>query len=447
MSSINSDNDALVFISALLRGNSKDRRWFKSSNVDHKVFGSDQKYAKWLIDYEKKAGVFPSVREFEKRFDTKLPNTNEAPKAAFQTVLELHMFTSMSKLFEDAQNNLQSGTSISEVWAKLKETAAATETYDSNTLNYVDFFDGASAVDSYRKKVEMSEAIENGTLILPDWPWPTMNELLDYSEFGEFIVFAARTSIGKTWIALFLALYWASKGFDVVFYSLENPKNKITARAACIEFDLAYKSFRRGTLTPKEVARLNKRSRETKGRKLKIVDLPELRSLTTTALKQDIQRKNPQIVVVDGAYLLKSSDYKRINNMSDQGGSVSKELVSMAKTEEVLMIATVQMNRDAEDDIKGKKAPANGPRKLKKVFGSDQWAQDADNMVIFSGSPLDNFREVSVDKGRESGVASFNINFYVNPPVFAEITDPNHKVNQTVENKDVVEFKTFDMPS
>lgn len=437
-------SDTLVFIASLLERKNA-QRWFDSQSIDETAFVSDQRYIRWVLEQKRLNGRYPSKRQFERRFSVSLPKPDKDYKGVMCAILDLTMFSSMSKIVENTQNLLESGKDVKDVMVEFKKQTNLLKIYEKNKLASVDAFDdGGRAKSLYDEKVRVAEAMRDGKLVLPTFPWPTLRALSSYIEFGEMIVFSARTSMGKTWMAIHMAVHWAMQGFKVVFYSLENPESKIIPRITCHRYGLPYKAFRDGLLTPKQVARWNRQARKDRGNfSLTVIDTPQLKSLSTDAIHEDLKERQCDVAVVDGAYLLKSPNHTKNTSMADHGGWISKDLVSMTKMLGIITLAMVQQGRDSEED-KANQKKLRQQNKLAKVYGTDQWAQDTDYLIVMAGIRAEKKRELILEKGRESAIGSFYTNFLLNPPNFDEMISTAPPPQQQESNDEpTVQFKSF----
>lgn len=146
---------------------------------------------------------------------------------------------------------------------------------------------------------------------------PVLDEDLIGSERGDFLLIAGTPRAGKSWL-LFKTLYnlW-QQGLNVMLFSYELSRKIIERRLDAIAAKVRYSRFRRGLLTHEEVRSFNRQLMKNKR-------LPGAFSVVVRGAADDvgssdmrgqldyiyskIQQEKPDIIGVDGFYLLKRGD-------------------------------------------------------------------------------------------------------------------------------------------
>lgn len=202
----------------------------------------------------------------------------------------------------------------------------------------------------------------------------------------EFIILAGRPSMGKSTVALSSALATAQRGIGVLFFSLEMPKHAYSVRMMC---DLAWAHDNRISYAEALAKTLHPRQADRLGRvaayheQLPVV-IDDQRGLTmaeiaarTRAEAQRFERAGHRLglVVVDHLGLIKPSG-RYAGNKVQEVGEISDALATLAKDQDVAVLALQQLNRGTE-------ARENKRPTLADLRNSGDLEQDAD-VVCFA---------------------------------------------------------------
>lgn len=196
---------------------------------------------------------------------------------------------------------------------------------------------------------------------------------------GELTLIGGRPSMGKTAVALSIALNTARAGHGVVIASLEmNPEamaiRAISEATAQAGRGVSYASIRRGSMAEEEFRHALDVSREVA--EMPIYFLPRHFSDMGAMISGVRQAKramgdNMRLVVVDYAQLLKSQARTRYEQITE----ISIALKNMAGALNVPVIALSQLSRTVEQ--RGDKRPM-----LSDLRESGQLEQDADAVIF-----------------------------------------------------------------
>jgi replicative DNA helicase len=203
---------------------------------------------------------------------------------------------------------------------------------------------------------------------------------------GDLIVFAARPSMGKTALALNIAVNMAIKEEKAVaFYSIEMSRIQVLMRMMAIHAKISMSSIRTGKphLTNKEWHDLELAAAELQKAKLFIDDSASLSivEMKARARKLKAERKL-DIVFVDYLQLIKvtGENLRRNDNRAQEVTIITAALKELAKELQIPVVAMAQLNR-APETRGGKRE--KGPRyQLSDLKESGSIEQDAD-VVIF----------------------------------------------------------------
>jgi len=230
-------------------------------------------------------------------------------------------------------------------------------------------FSAAEAAAEARRVLEEAR-YRDGTLGLP-------TGLATYDAYygglfaGELIVVAARTSIGKTSLALQIATHNAMAGRLVYFASCEMAASELLLRSACSLAGIPLQAVRSGRASDAEHDRVEEALRQLSGSALVIDDRPELSVATIRRETRRLVRKGLRLVVVDYLQIITPPDRKL--QRYEQIGDMTRQLKSLARDLGVPVLVLAQLSRAAE--------AAEEP-KLSHLRESGSIEQDADVVLL-----------------------------------------------------------------
>jgi hypothetical protein len=249
-------------------------------------------------------------------------------------------------------------------------------------------FSLAGAAHTLREEYE-AIASAGGVTGIP-FPWEALNEETQGMHPGDFIVLYGRPKSMKTWVALFIAMcaYIISRK-RVLIYSREMSPKKLLKRLACLLAKVDYKKFTTGKLNPVEKERVfsiltdlieDEKAAGARGLNqpfiMVVADAGGSRDVGGVSwLKSKIEEFKPDLVLVDGMYLMaddrtksRTIDWKNVTH-------ISQDLKIAATSYEVPIIGVTQANRGA-DKAKGED--------LTEIAFADSLGMDADAILRVS---------------------------------------------------------------
>ena len=399
------------FMYALLSASRAEQDVFFSRQLPKGIFNLREKEIAFVYKFREKHGKYPSVALFNNSFD-KLAKHSDPIDAVLTPILNRALFNQMGDLITRVKKQVDEQGDIAGAFSLFKADAAKLTNF---SIDYTDLDLGTSR-GALARYIERVKAEEEGVFKL-DSPWPTMNKLIHHLSPGDTVVYAARSSMGKSWLVLFWAHYLASQKIKVMVVSEEMLSEKVEDRIEAIRFRLPYDKLRTGSLPPAVL-------RKYKIMKRAVTNLPYPLTIcgsdnvgsSVSSVEAKIEQYKPDVVVVDGAYLLNAEGVAAKASERERFAWISKRFKQIAKAKKVIIFLVIQMNRDAED----KSGTAKGS--FKSVFGSDSWAQDCDFLFDLSGQRGSNSRKQTLLKGRDTDIGEVNIRFQLNPyPDFSEV--------------------------
>ena len=366
----------------------------------------------WLRNFRQKHGDYPTLSLMQRQFSEKYPKHTDPLPAVLQPILDFAMFEQMRQVQSRVKTMLDNNEPVADAMAVFKQSASALGGFNTDYTD-IDFSKSEGAIGRYREVVRQ---INNPNSRLVDFPWPTMNRMVRFLRWGNVVVFASRTSMGKTWIVTDWCSYLVNKGVNCVFITKEMPGEEIEDRFEALRFKLPYEQFRAGTLKAADLRRwrTDRKSFSAKGQ-LHICGDETIAGTGLDHVVQKIEQYKPEITFIDGAYLLRPEGLGKNANKVEQLTHLSNRMKVIAKATKTIVVPVLQLNRGAEDKS------GNTKGSIVSIHNADAWAQDADYVITLGGKRGATSRIVGLVKGRESNVGEFPVEFKVNPfPSFRE---------------------------
>lgn len=246
-------------------------------------------------------------------------------------------------------------------------------------------------------------------------PWPTMDEQTLGWQPEDLVLFVARLGMGKTW-SLLLTSYTAwENDTKVLIATTEMRSSAMAMRLLALHFRLNYGDFRRGRLGEFVEQEF----------KAKAMDMVKEKGLyivgggfdfTIDNLEAAIDQNEPNMVSIDGAYLIKNKGKDR----NEKVANTFDDLKRLAKRKQIACIANTQFNRSAKKDADTITAENIG---MTDVAG---WNSDA-IYGLWKDKAMEDLGEAGIKaiKVREGRPKDFKIKWDLDRMDFSEMIDQN----------------------
>lgn len=233
---------------------------------------------------------------------------------------------------------------------------------------------------------ELVEALRNGGQIGVTTGFEDLDKKSGGYQKGHFGVVAGRAGMGKSSMltsSLIRSTRLPQDGslpFAAYLHSLEMPKEEVALRLVCIEAVVEYQKMRMNLLTNRDWEKLFHAASTLAKQPLLIGDKPGLtvqefrsgiRKVKREIEQGRIRAKGIGIAAVDYLQLM-SGDKSQSREL--EVSSVTRNLKSLAKSEELCVLALSQVNRAPEKKA-GDKRPTLAD--LRECLAGDQWVYDA----------------------------------------------------------------------
>lgn len=418
----------LRFICSLLSASKKEQSKYLNMSAFVDLFTVHAVELRWVFDVVEKTGDFPSLETFGAKFQIGVMPVDEKPEIILEPVIEEAMYARMRMITDRSRQLLTQGKSSHEVAKYFKAEAEAMNTL-TPSFTEVNWGQASDVYSRYKiRKQNLGKGIDDSITT----PWPLLNTYIGFIRPGEVAHFVGRLGMGKSYYALFWALFCAVvlKKKTLVI-SKEMPKEQIEDRCEMIHFMLNPTRFKNNQLTRAEIMRWKLSRRKFTSGNLVISGEETLKGTTLTDVQAIIRAEKAEVVVIDGLYLMRPEG--KMIDRSQRYEEVSRTTKRLAKVENVIIIGVLQLNRESEADRKELNRIIRGT--LRSIYGSDAWAQDADFIFSIDGARmLKSFRELNVMKARDAEAeVKIPLKFQFDPHI--DLSEASQAYVEEAENK------------
>jgi replicative DNA helicase len=251
-----------------------------------------------------------------------------------------------------------------------------------------------------------------------------LDKLLSGLQPGDLVILAARPSMGKTALALNLALNAAEKGgAGVGIYSLEMGRHQLVDRLLCSLGPIDGEKYRTGRLDADEWELLLEASDKLRRLHISINDTPGLNVAEVRAHALRLKNSQPDLglLVLDYLQLMGATDSRA--SRVEQVSEMSRGLKALARDLKVPVLALSQLSRNVEQ--RADKRPM-----MSDLRESGAIEQDADVIMFIyrdeyynADSPDAGLAEVIIAKQRNGPTGTAKLAFQKQFSLFADVAD------------------------
>jgi replicative DNA helicase len=199
---------------------------------------------------------------------------------------------------------------------------------------------------SFHQLEELFERQENITGVPTGFK--DLDKLLAGMHRGDLIILAARPSVGKTALALNIAVNAAKSGAAVAMFSLEMAAEQLTQRILCSEARINSQDVRTGHIKDPEWGNIHRAMGQLAGLDFHVDDTPAISILEVRAKARRQLRDRPDgLIIVDYLQLMQPQN-RRAENRQVEIAEISRGLKILAKELRVPVLALSQLSRAVE---------------------------------------------------------------------------------------------------
>lgn len=315
-----------------------------------RLHGEGKKAYEYVVEYLQKYGQLPSPEFVEGKtgvfFDgIELPPVVDPVLALIEEVNNRHLHMKIQAGLKEVIEK-QEGRKPLEAYSALEKLLVELRSEQVGTANVESIWKLGPEIKSFYERIESGE---RGIQTM----WPTINDATLGFWPEDLILFVARVGIGKTWTAVHLAHYaWATpkpKTGDpcrVLFITTEVSRMRIGMRFLAARKKLPYGDFTHGRLTSFKKYDLYQEIDALYNQEGLYIIGGDF-DFQVDSVAAAIETAKPDLVVLDGVYLLRVAGATRTERMANAFDEVKR----MAKRKRVPIIITTQFNREVKKDI------------------------------------------------------------------------------------------------
>lgn len=266
-----------------------------------------------------------------------------------------------------------------------------------------------------------------------DWGFPALNERLTIAQ-GRFVVLAAESSVGKTALALQMAMGLAAGGKRVGFFSLETSQADAADRVFANRADVALSDIKHRRLSDTDIRKI---TRSISADQAVIFELVEAAGCTVEDIRATALMRQYDVIFVDYVQLIRSKG----DQPSDQVRAVSMGLHTMALQLGCTVVGLSQVTPPPKNQ-KGER-PELSKENLRE---SHQLIHDAEAILIMDLADLKDYssnRILKVDKNKDGPCSRMLLHFdarhmrfdYVPPFEGSDVTAARERVEKMDANR------------
>jgi replicative DNA helicase len=200
--------------------------------------------------------------------------------------------------------------------------------------------------ETYDRIDEMQESHRPGTGLLTGYD--DLDSYLSGLQASDFVIIAARPSMGKTALALNIASHVArTQDKTVAIFSLEMAKEQLALRLLCSEAGVNQQSVRQGYIDRGDMDRIAVAASELYKAPIYLDDSPTMNVLQMRGKARRLRaERGLDMIVVD--YIQLVSGYGRFENRNQEISQVARSLKALARELRVPVVALSQLSRAVE---------------------------------------------------------------------------------------------------
>ena len=248
------------------------------------------------------------------------------------------------------------------------------------------------------------------------------DEMTSGMQKGDLLILAARPSMGKTALALNIAMNAWHSGANIGVFSLEMSSEQLVLRMLSAESQIPYQKIRNAAVTSDEWMDLTNTAAVLADAKIFIDDSPGLSILELRAKARKLKSQaNIQLLVIDYLQLINSTS--RYENRTQEISAISRSLKALAKELNIPVLALSQLSRSLEGRMD--KRPM-----LSDLRESGAIEQDGDVIffiyrdVVYNPDTQDpHIAEVIIGKQRNGPTGTLNVKFRGDITRFYDLAD------------------------
>lgn len=246
------DIDSL-FMTALLK--SKKPQYLKGLTDKH-FDGEWKKIYRFVRDFFRNHGKLPAPTTVKQKFkDAILLKASETAPFYADELRSRYSLGVLDEMMQKHYTPARNDGDIDTTLTSMKEVIQAVQRTQRTKAKDGGIRRVTENIKARRAAYKIRKA-KKGMLGIPT-PWKTLDRVTQGWQPGDVAVFLARPKIGKTFLAMLLAIHAMIKGFSVLFASMEMLPKRLEVRYDSLGAKISPEKNRKGILSPKEKKKLD----------------------------------------------------------------------------------------------------------------------------------------------------------------------------------------------
>lgn len=390
----------------------RDLSFILENNIQESWFtdATDNKVFRFLRDHFVKYQECPSIDVVKENFPTyELLNVEDSTAYLVDRIVDerrkQRVITTLTNAIEALEKNEDHEGAI----RSLENGLIKLEQDGLNRANRVEITEAAkTAIAEYEHRKN-----NPGLLGIPTG-FPTMDEVTSGLQPGQLIVIIAPPKTGKSTLALQMAINGHMEGKVPLFYSFEMSNEEQKSRYYAMRSRISHKRLMTGSLSPDEEARFYSKAQSIQAMRDEFYMFDSSNGQTVSGIASTVQNVNPDIVFIDGTYLMIDEQTGEANTPQALT-NITRSLKRLAQKIKKPVVITTQVLT-----WKMKKNSVSADA----IGYSSSFHQDAD--VIFGlqreDEAVDDTRLLKVVASRNSGLKDVSLNWSWDTGQFREMT-------------------------
>lgn len=364
----------------------------------------------------------PETRTVQEATGVRLPAAPEAIAYYIDRVYERHEYNQIRERFAGLREGLSS-MDMPAVSSAVQDMYRVTRQRSRRGLEVVNLQEAGELVLN-----RLSATRGYGGITGIETGWPGYDATTGGYQPGDLIAFVGRPELGKTYLILRQAWKAHEAGANVLFVTTEMPAEQIGRRHLAIALGINPYHLKNNTLSTHTERRVREFYRSVSGADRFHVFSVGMNS-TVASVEAFVQELDPDLVVIDGVYLLRSTQAGKNASRTERITAVFDEIKALTLETNKPFLVSTQLNRAAG------KGGADGS--LENIGYTDAVGTHSSIVVGMRFGPTTNPRAsrwLQFLKGREGEQGKVAINFKFSPLDMNEFTpdgeDPDVNTTQ-----------------
>lgn len=330
-------NHEAKLLSKIVQGRNVNYLFEKGVNESWFHDANDKKLFKFLQHHFANYSETPSLDVIQENFPTYTPVVVEdSLEYLIDRLVDERRKSIVVSTISDAIEQVENNKDHEEALNALVRGFARIESEGLSRTNDIEITKAAA-----HAKEEYERRKNNPGLLGFSTGFPTMDEATAGMQAGQLIFIVAPPKTGKSTVALQMAATNHLNGLRPMFLSFEMNNEEQKIRYYAIRARVSHHRLRTGTLTDEEEARFYQKIDVIQNMEEEMFFVDSANGVTVSSVASKIQNFKPDIVYVDGTYLM--IDEEGAEAYNQQMTNITRALKRLAQKANIPVVATTQV--------------------------------------------------------------------------------------------------------